>query len=75
MLVQVGTYKLTMSHRPLSLLPQSGPGPAAVCVGLGRGQKRYLGLSSAGQCGLLQELCPDQGTARLDACCAREGQR
>lgn len=74
MLGQVGTYVLTVTHRPLTLLRQPGPGPATVHVGLDRGQEHHHGLSSAGQCGLLQELHPGQGTAVLDACCARKGQ-
>lgn len=70
-----GYIMLTVSHRTLPLLYQPGPGPAAVPVGLGRGQEHHHGHSSAGQCGLLQELCPGQGTAMLDACCTWEGQR
>jgi hypothetical protein len=40
------------------LLCQSGPGPATVSVGPGRGQERCCGLRAPRECGLLQELCP-----------------
>lgn len=75
-LTQGGTYMFTMTQQTsLPLCFQPGPGPAAVPVGPGRGQEHRHGLSSAGQCGLLQEFHLGQGTAVLDACCAREGQR
>lgn len=74
MLVQVDTYMFTVSYGLLPLPCQPGSRLAAVPVGLGRGQEHHHGFSSAGQCGLLQELHPGQGTAVLDACYAREGQ-
>lgn len=54
---------------------QSGPGPEAMPVGPGRGQKHHHGLREPGECGLLQGLHPGQGPAALDTGCARQRQR
>lgn len=54
---------------------QSGPGPEAVPVGPGRGQKHRRGLCAPGKRGLLQGLHPGRGPAALDTGGARQRQR
>lgn len=58
----------------LLLIWQSGPGPEAVPVGPGGGQKHCCGLCATGEHGLLQELHPGWGSGALDAGYAWEKQ-